>query len=161
MASQAEGQARFYESVVILHPDVTEAEQKKFFQRNGKTIQEHAGRVNHIDTWGKRRLSAPINKVKLGTYFHTTFEANTSCVAELERIMKIDERVLRFAHVRLDERRPIAEYVEEFHTTLAETHKREQEHAARRDARRSGPGGGGGGRPRFRRDDDNDGSDEE
>lgn len=135
---------RKYEGVIILHPDTTEAEQKGFFKRNLETIQQFAGRVNHVDTWGKRRLANPIKKFRLGTYFHTTFEAKGECVAELERLMKIDDRVLRYLHVRLDDRKSLAQHVEAFHTTLAESIKREQEKEAKNQARRMAMGGGGG-----------------
>lgn len=141
---QKENQLRFYESVVILHPDVTEAEQKNFFKRNQSTIKEFGGSVHHIDTWGKRRLGNPIKKVRLGTYFHTTFEAKGTCVSELERLMRIDDRVLRFIHVRLDERKSLGQYVEDFHRTLAEAHKREQEKEAKAQARRAAMQTGGG-----------------
>lgn len=137
---------RKYEAVIILNPEVTEAEQKNFFKRNQETIQKYSGRVNHIDTWGKRRLANPINKSRLGTYFHTTFEAKGDCVAELERLMKIDERVLRYIHVRLDDRKSLTQHVEQFHAVLAESHKREQEKEMKNQARRMAAGHGGPGR---------------
>ncbi len=140
---QQESQVRHYESVVILHPDLPEADQKNFFKRSQETIQKFGGRLNHIDTWGKRRLGNPINKLRLGTYFHTTFEAKGDCVSELERLMRIDDRVLRFIHVRLDERRSLAQHVDEFHKTLAEAHKREQEKEAKAQARRAAMQSGG------------------
>lgn len=138
----AERAARNYEAVIILHPDVTEAEQKNFFKRNQDTIQSFSGRVNHIDSWGKRRLANPIEKMKLGSYFHTTFEAKGDCVSELERLMRIDERVLRFLHVRLDDRKVLSKHVEEYHQILADSHKREQEKEAKMQARRAAMSGG-------------------
>lgn len=135
---------RKYEAVIILNPDVSEAEQKNFFKRNQETIQQFAGRVNHVDTWGKRRLANSIKKFRIGTYFHTTFESKGDCVAELERLMKIDERVLRFLHVRLDDRSSLTQHVEAFHATLAESLKREQEKEAKNQARRMAMGQGGG-----------------
>lgn len=145
MENPAEKPLRKYESVIILNPDVTEAEQKNFFKRNQKTIEDFKGRVNHIDTWGKRRLANPIKKFRLGTYFHTTFEAKGNCIAELERVMKIDDRVLRYVNIKLDDRKNLAKHVEEFHTVLADSLKREQEKEAKHQARRLAAQGGGGG----------------
>jgi len=136
---------RKYEAVIILNPDVTETEQKAFFKRNQDTIQQHEGRVNHIDTWGKRRLANPIEKMKIGTYFHTTFEAKGNCVAELERVMRIDERVLRFIHLKLDDRTSLTQHVDAFHSALSESLKREQEKEAKFQARRMAGGSSGGG----------------
>ncbi|MCB0350926.1 MAG: 30S ribosomal protein S6 [Bdellovibrionales bacterium] len=143
---------RKYETVIILHPDVNEQEQKNFFKRNQDTIKHYDGEINHIDTWGKRKLANPIEKIKLGTYFHSTFEANSDCVAELERLMKIDERVLRYIHVRLDDRNSLADHVSEFHAVLAESIKREQEKEAKNQARRMAMSGRGGPRDRGDRD---------
>jgi len=135
---------RKYEAVIILHPDVSEEEQKNFFKRNQETIKKFSGSVNHIDTWGKRRLANMINKLRLGTYFHTTFEAQGECVAELERLMKIDDRVLRYIHSRLDDRKSLSQHVEEFHALLTESLKREQEKEAKHQARKMASLGGGG-----------------
>lgn len=145
--AKAELPNRNYEGVIILHPDVTEEQQKAFFKKSTETIQSFKGRMNHIDTWGKRRLANPIEKMKLGTYFHVTFESQPECVNELERTMRIDERVIRFAHMKLDERQSLADHVEKFKNALIESNKREQEREAKRDLRRreGGPGGGRGG----------------
>lgn len=170
MSTLVERPVRLYEGIIILHPDVNETEQKALFKRNNETIAKYQGRVNHLDTWGKRRLANPINKMKLGQYFHTTFEAKAECVGELERLLKIDDRVLRFFHTRLDERKPLNSYVEDFKKTLAESIRREQEKDAKRDARRAamsagGPREGGGDRGGrgggFRRRDEEDGEEGE
>ena len=116
--AKAETPNRNYEGVIILHPDVNEEQQKAFFKKSTETIKSFKGRVNHIDTWGKRRLANPIKKMKLGTYFHLTFESQPECVNELERTMRIDDRVLRFSHMKLDERESLANHVEKFKNAL-------------------------------------------
>ncbi len=152
MASEPTSEVtRKYEGVVILHPDTTEADQKNLFKRNTDIIKTFKGEVNHLDTWGKRRLANPIHKLARGIYFHTTFTAKGDCIKELERTMRINDRVLRFTHVRLDDRVSLPKFVEEFKASLAETIKREQEREAKMQARRAAGGGfrdreGGGGR---------------
>jgi small subunit ribosomal protein S6 len=141
MLAKVETPNRNYEGVIILHPDVNETEQKNFFKKNAETIKAFKGRVNHLDTWGKRKLANPIKKMRLGTYFHVTFEAQPECVTELERIMKIDDRVLRFSHLRLDDRVSLASHVDKFKNTIVESNKREQEREAKRDLRRREGGG--------------------
>lgn len=151
----AERPNRYYEAVIIMHPDVKEADQKAFFQKNVETIKNYKGSLHHLDTWGRRKLANPINKSKAGTYFHSSFEANSDCVAELERMMKIDERILRYMHTRLDERVTLAKHLERFKEALAEAHKREQEREAKRDMRRreGSSSRGGDSRGPRRRDD--------
>lgn len=136
MATTIQTPNRNYESIVILKPEVADDEQKKFFQRNVKTIKSFKGEMNHIDTWGKRKLANPIGKAALGTYFHLSFTAQPECVAELERQMKIDDRVLRYSHLKLDSRKSLTEHMDAYKNTITESNKREAEREAKRDARR-------------------------
>ncbi len=163
---------RKYEAIVILHPDCTEDEQKIFFRKNRDIIKSFKGEINHLDTWGKRRLANPIHKVNRGHFFHATFEAEGEAIAEIERTMRINDRVLRFTHTRLDDRVNLTKYVESFKNALTEGIQREKERETKMQARkqaamaarrerterhdRGGPGGGGGGGrfDRFDGDDD-------
>jgi small subunit ribosomal protein S6 len=120
-----------YEVVVILHPDTSLEEQKNIFRKNQETIKSFSGAVNTLETWGKRNLMNPINKCKKGIYFHSTFQAASGAVAELERIMKISDRVLRFVHTRLDNRIPLSKFVEAYKKGLADTAQREREREAK------------------------------
>jgi small subunit ribosomal protein S6 len=72
-----------------------------------------------------------ISKCKKGIYFHSTFQAASGAVAELERIMKISDRVLRFVHTRLDNRLPISKFVEAYKKGLQDTAQREREREAK------------------------------
>lgn len=136
MATATIEQARKYEAVILMHPDASEDEQKALFRKNADIIKAAKGEVNHLDTWGRRRLANPIEKLNRGIYFHTTFTARGDAIAELERTMRINDKVLRFAHVRLDDRVSLAKFVEEFKAALAETVRRESEREAKAQARR-------------------------
>lgn len=128
---------RQYESVVILHPDASPADQKAIFKKNAEIIQGFKGRMNHIDTWGKRNFANPINKNSKGIYFHTTFEADSQAVAEIERVMRINEKVLRFQHTRLKENTDLAKYVSTFKELLAVNAQKEREREAKFQAKRA------------------------
>ncbi len=118
---------RPYEGVVIMHPDSSVDEQKALFRKNAKIIEDHTGKVHHLDTWGKRTLATPIENFNKAYYFHTTFMADTKAVAELERTMRINEKVLRFFHKRLDERIDLQKHVEAFKTGIAQSAAKEKE----------------------------------
>jgi small subunit ribosomal protein S6 len=118
---------RPYESVIILKTDTPEEKQKSLIQRNKQIIESYKGALNHVDTWGKRRLANPIKKEKTGIYFHTTFTANTQVIAELERTMRINDDVLRFVHVRLDDGTDLNKHVQEFKDSLSAAQAREKE----------------------------------
>ena len=57
-------------------------------------IAEH-GTVENVDDWGKRRLAYPINDEVEGYYVIVDFESNTEFPAELGRVAKITDGVLR------------------------------------------------------------------
>lgn len=147
---------RKYEVVVIMHPDASEEDQKSLFKRNTEIIKNFSGEVNHLDTWGKRKLGNPVNKITRGNYFHMTFEASGEAIAELERTMRINDKVLRFQHTRLDDRVSLTKFVEKFKEALVETANREREREIKnqqRKAMRMGGGEGGGGGRGFDRGD--------
>jgi small subunit ribosomal protein S6 len=147
MAGSSSKVRRKYEVVVIMHPDASEDEQKALFRKNAEIIKAFDGSVNHLDTWGKRKLGNPVNKVTRGNYFHSTFEATGEAIAELERTMRINDKVLRFQHTRLDDRVSLSKFVEKFKEALVETANREREREIKnqqRKAMRMGGGEGGG-----------------
>lgn len=149
MAGSSTKVRRKYEVVVIMHPDASEDEQKALFRKNAEIIKSFSGSVNHLDTWGKRKLGNPVNKLTRGNYFHSTFEATGEAIAELERTMRINDKVLRFQHTRLDDRVSLPKFVEKFKEALVETANREREREIKnqqRKAMRMGGGEGGGGR---------------
>lgn len=149
---------RQYEGVIMMHADSSEEEQKALFRKNKSIIESFAGEMKHLDTWGKRNLANSIEGIKKAVYFHTTFQAKPEVIAELERTMRINDKVIRFMHTRLEEDTDLNAHLENFKKVLAESAAREREREAKFQARRAaqgtrGPrrdeGGGGGG---FRRD---------
>ena len=60
-----------------------------------KAMVEAEGTLTNIDEWGKRRLAYPINDLTEGYYVLMNMETKPEFPAELERVMKITEGVLR------------------------------------------------------------------
>ena len=146
-------QLRPYEAVIMMHPDTTEDEQKALFKKNASIIKDFKGNLNHVDTWGKRNLANQIEGLKKAVYFHATFEAEPSAVAELERTMRINDKVLRFMHTRLPDGTNLVDFVEGFKKALADSALREREREAKFQARKAAMRGGRDGGGRGRRDD--------
>ena len=125
-----------YESVVIAHPNASAEDLKALFSRNKQIVESFKGQLQHIDTWGKRRLANPIGRVKMGVYFHILFEAQGDCIAEMERVMRINEHVLRFFHHKLDGRVALDKHLDGFRQTIAASTQRDQEREAKFRARK-------------------------
>ncbi len=130
-APEKQATIRPYEAVVIVSPDATVDMQKELFKKNKRIIEEHKGSVNTVETWGKRLLGNPIHKVPRGVYFHTTFMADNKAVAELERTMRINDRVMRFVHTRLEDGTDLNKHLEHFKGELAAGAAREREREAK------------------------------
>ena len=60
-----------------------------------KALVESNGTLTSIDEWGKRRLAYPINDLMEGYYVLMTFDAKPELPAELDRVFKITEGVMR------------------------------------------------------------------
>ena len=55
-----------------------------------------------IENWGLKKLAYPIQKKSTGFYFLFEFEAENNVVADMELLMKRDERILRFLTIKMD-----------------------------------------------------------
>ena len=83
-----------YEAVYILDPALSE-EQIAALVGKFKTLIENNGTIDSIDEWGKRRLAYPINDLMEGYYVLMTFNAAAAIPAELDRIFRITDGVMR------------------------------------------------------------------
>ena len=91
-----------YEALYILKPDLTEEQNAALIERF-KGIVEANGTVSEVNEWGKRRLAYPINDLMEGYYVLMTFTAAAAVPAELDRIFRITDGVMRSMIVCKDE----------------------------------------------------------
>lgn len=83
-----------YEVVYIMDPALGEEAIAAMIEKF-KTLVETQGTVAAIDDWGKRRLAYPINDLMEGYYVLMTFTAAAAIPAELDRIFRITDGVMR------------------------------------------------------------------
>lgn len=91
-----------YETIFIVRPDRGE-EVKEFTDKFKKIIQDLGAEVNEVEEWGLRELAYPILKQRKGYYVLMRHRATRGTVDELERHIKLNEGILRYLTVRLDE----------------------------------------------------------
>ena len=87
---------RDYELVVIFHPTLGEDAIQQKLDRFHGLISGGDAEIKVVDHWGGRRLAYPIQKQTSGYYVVTQFFGDPTSLPELERIMKLDEGVLRY-----------------------------------------------------------------
>lgn len=83
-----------YEALYILDPSLSE-EQIAALVARFQSVVEANGTVSEVNEWGKRRLAYPINDEEEGVYTVINFTADPSFPAELDRVYKITEGVMR------------------------------------------------------------------
>ena len=83
-----------YEVVYILDPAMSEEAIAAMVEKF-KTMAEARGTVAEVDEWGKRRLAYPINDEPDGVYTLINFTSEPTFPAELDRVYKITDGVLR------------------------------------------------------------------
>jgi small subunit ribosomal protein S6 len=94
---------RIYENLFIVKPDATEEEIDSLIEQMSKNITTTGGTVDKVDKWGKRRLAYRVEKQREGYYVLLTFTADSQAVREFERRMRVQDSVIKFLTVRIDE----------------------------------------------------------
>ncbi len=91
-----------YESVIIINPSVDEQGLKNLETKFTNLINGD-GKVESVEELGLKKLAYEINKNKEAYYMVINFEANPNFVAELERIYRITDEVIKFIVVRKED----------------------------------------------------------
>ncbi|MGI6584181.1 MAG: 30S ribosomal protein S6 [bacterium] len=99
--------------MVILNPELSEEETEGTLQRLQDIIREGEGEVSNLDKWGKRRLAYEVKKFREGYYAVLNFKAAPAVAAELERIIKITDNIIRYLLIRDERAEQEVEKVEE------------------------------------------------
>jgi small subunit ribosomal protein S6 len=93
---------RHYELMVILDPSVEERAVSPLIENFLNVVRTAGGKVEKVDTWGRRRLAYEINKQSEGIYSVIDLKATPEVVKELDRQLGLSESVLRTKVLRPD-----------------------------------------------------------
>ncbi|MFA5593154.1 MAG: 30S ribosomal protein S6 [Micavibrio sp.] len=93
----------FYETVFIARQDLSDAQVKAITESCEKIIKDGKGKITKTENWGLRTLAYKINKNKKGHYVLIEMDTPAPAMQEMERTLRLNEEVLRYMTVRLDE----------------------------------------------------------
>jgi small subunit ribosomal protein S6 len=96
---------RTYEVVFIINPDTADDEVTRLSEGVQKIITTQGGSITKAEMMGKRQLAYEINHKKDGTYVLLEVEGSGAEIAEVERRMRVNDQILRYMTVRVDEMR--------------------------------------------------------
>ena len=91
-----------YESIIIVNPNVDEAGLKALEDKFTGLINEH-GKVESVENMGQKKLAYEIKKFTEATYMLFNFEAEPASIAELERVYRITDDIIKFIVVRKED----------------------------------------------------------
>ncbi|MEW6614821.1 MAG: 30S ribosomal protein S6 [Thermodesulfobacteriota bacterium] len=92
-----------YETVFITDPDVPEEDLDKIIERLTGIVDNFNGKIIRVKKWGKKKLAYRIKKRSKGCYFILNFLGNRDLTTELERVLKLDDRILKYLTLKADE----------------------------------------------------------
>jgi small subunit ribosomal protein S6 len=93
----------FYENVFIARQDISTTQVETLTETFANLVAENGGKIEKREYWGLRNLAYRIKKNRKGHYVLFNLEAPPAAVNELERNMRINEDVLRYLTVRVEE----------------------------------------------------------
>ncbi len=91
-----------YESAVLINAALDDEQIEAIIARIKETIVSNGGEISEVENWGRKRLAYTVKKSKIGYYVIFRFDAPPSIVSKLERFYSLDEYILRFLTIHLD-----------------------------------------------------------
>ena len=92
-----------YETVFILPPDTNPKQIKATEEKLDKIIKKSNGSIKLVEDWGIKKLAYPIKKQPRGHFIYVNYLSDSDAQTEITRVFNIDDHVLRFANVRLED----------------------------------------------------------
>ncbi len=93
----------FYEHVVVTRPDISPQQVDALVEDITKIVTDGNGKVEKAEYWGLRNLAYPIKKSRKAHYSLLNIDAPGTVIHEIERRLRINEDVLRFLTVKVEE----------------------------------------------------------
>jgi small subunit ribosomal protein S6 len=93
---------RTYETIFIVHPDVVGDDQETLIDKYKTILSDQGADVLKVENWGTRTLAYQVKKQSKGCYVLVIFDAEPTVIAEFERRMRIDEKVIKFQTITME-----------------------------------------------------------
>ena len=93
-----------YELLFFVAPTIDDESRLAVMKRIETTIAEGEGKVDNVEDWGKRKLAYEVAGLTEGDYTLIDFHANPANIAELDRVLRITDAVVRHKIVRRADR---------------------------------------------------------
>ncbi|MBE6443147.1 MAG: 30S ribosomal protein S6 [Alphaproteobacteria bacterium] len=92
-----------YESVLIARQDLGASQVSSLVDSLKQVVAEQGGEVVRVDNWGLKNLAYRIKKNRKGHYVLLNISAPAQAVAEYERVMRVNEDIIRYMTIKVEE----------------------------------------------------------
>jgi len=92
-----------YETIFIAKPNLSPDDLKNLADKMRDVMVQGGGQIVKFDEWGVKRLAYAVKKHNQGFYFFTDYAGTPALVKELERNLKIDDRVIKYLTVKIED----------------------------------------------------------
>jgi small subunit ribosomal protein S6 len=121
-----------YETTFITRSELSDDALKTIQEKLKGVVAQYSGEIVLTEDWGKKKLAYPIQKETRGHYSYMVYSGKGDIVHEIERNLRLQEHVLRFLTVNLEDEFDAAK----FQTQRAAIHEAAKRREAEREARR-------------------------
>lgn len=94
---------RRYETIYILRPNQSEEQITTVIENTNKIILDEAGTIISLNKWGMKKMAYEIKKEAQGYYVYCDYAATPAAIAEVERRFRIEDAVLKYMTVKLND----------------------------------------------------------
>lgn len=101
---------RHYELLLVLKPTLTEEEVQQKANLMKEVLENNGAQIESVLEMGTRRLAYEVQKFERGTYFVFYFQAPASSIKEVERLIRINEDIIKFMTVKFEKKKEIAHW---------------------------------------------------
>lgn len=122
---------RTYETIFIVHPDAVGDAYAAIVDKFKGVLTEQGSNILKVEEWGTRKLAYTVKKQGRGSYVLIAYEAGPQVIAEFERRLRIDENIIKFQTVflenGLEEAAPVKEGAGEAAAAVTDDEETEEE----------------------------------
>ena len=97
---------QFYESIFIVRPSLSDEDTTKIIDKMKGVVEKSGAAILKTENWGRKKLAYEVKRERKGTFVYLYFRSEGSVISELERSYRLEDSVIKFMTVRLDQEAP-------------------------------------------------------
>ncbi|MBF0099840.1 MAG: 30S ribosomal protein S6 [Desulfobacterales bacterium] len=104
---------RRYETTFIVDPDLAQLDRDQLFKKIQELIPKHNGTIIEFEEWGLKKMAYEVKKKQRGYYVRIDYCGNPTFISEFERILRLDDKILKFMTIVLQQNANLMKIKEE------------------------------------------------